>query len=1217
MLCFKGSDPDSINCYGTPKFERRKKPTSAKKCATDPLLTDLIMAANSDRSFSSSNGARQAVPGGVEYTQISPRVIALTYPTNGSDAAYRHSIKEISEKLRHNYPDRYKIFNVSQKRSDLGRANSGAVVELGWPDQLAPPLDRLCSICKQIENWLNAKEDNLVVIHCKGWRSRAAIVVAAYMHYTQICAGEETAADRFSMQIFSEKFLGVDGQPSHKRYVRYFANLLSGKTKVNPAPIFLTSITLTKLAGKGIVVKIYERMKPVYSSQPVTAKSSVTIDVDQGLSLRGDVLVKCFEKRSTEERTLLFQCQFNTCALDLSSSAPNVYFYKEELDLITDDRLIDNQAGIEFRFVFEAPKPTKRSRSAGARRSLSLSRDSKERDGGAEFSRADSYENFDKPEDDRSISSSVDPPYSSATLPSAAAPTSPLYAELHKTPNGTTHTLPSSSAQASPLDGADSGIGSDSPKHTMVPPQVPPKPQTPVFDAMDPDDPMRSAYEDSTIGRDRSVLPAGLRPPSRTGKSLASIGAQAAASAAAASPLPNDSNRPISPAESTATHRSTSRIEPDLVAKDRYDPSSKCFSYVPAKALKEHYTAPKKPPPSLRRASMERSNLDIPSVVDHDSLRQISITPSELTRRAETPTWDSVVDKIAPKVELPEVRKHYSEIERERYGNGGNDYFSKTLPNGYGSGHGYGDEEYEKPVIVNQARQAAPTPTLSRRSEGPPRRRRFDSYGAANDDYNSDMDDFCDPEFYLSYASAPPPPPVDRYGAGSKSVELPRKPVKAISQRELDEIDSIIESTAALPPRACMTPKPAPPHERDAFRLRNCRSVTSAPRKLFSNERYDATTEADNPDDWLKNKLRTLHSKRSGRPDVIARKNTERILLEELKNANTERAPQRDEYVSEGYGQRPSSTTPAVSGGSDAFSSDPLEEYQREEARLHNTRSPFTAIDDFRAANRAAAGTPNSLASSTSRFTRGATPTLQAMRAKPPTPPPREVRSPPPSQSGRRSATTTPSAYQQERARLASNDYLSDDEDDAGSEFSTQLRSLVQDAPVTKHEPTTGYGTATKSILKRRSKNYDDDTYDSKSDIYASPRGFDTDSRAGGSSHYAAGGSASSTPLPSGNRAETPAFPVTTRETPLPFHPLLYQGAASGSNGSQNLNNAITTRSGSPRSMYYGQQSRRSSMTSIVYWFTAVTSAFHAPSVSNLPEVMANRRAPLKVAAAL
>lgn len=51
------------------------------------------------------------------------------------------------------------------------------------------------------------------------------------------------------------------------RYVRYFANLISGATKVNPAPIHLYSISFYQFPiGKTVILKVYERMKPVYSS---------------------------------------------------------------------------------------------------------------------------------------------------------------------------------------------------------------------------------------------------------------------------------------------------------------------------------------------------------------------------------------------------------------------------------------------------------------------------------------------------------------------------------------------------------------------------------------------------------------------------------------------------------------------------------------------------------------------------------------------------------------------------------------------------------------------------------------------------------------------------------------------------------------------------------------------------------------------------------------
>ncbi|VDM24582.1 unnamed protein product [Toxocara canis] len=220
------------------------------------------------------------------------------------------------------------VFNVSKKRSDLGRLHP--VVELGWPQELAPPLDRLCSICKMFENWLAANKDNVIVVHCKGGRSRAAIVVAAYMHYIMICSSEESVADRFAMQRFSERFLGADAQPSHKRYVNYFASLLSGRTKINPSTIYLHQIALCNFSPRNVLFKIYERM------QPVQIRERTVFDFDD-LPVRGDILVKCFQRTATSERSPFFRCQFNTCTFDLSKRDGRVFtlqFHKDELDVI-------------------------------------------------------------------------------------------------------------------------------------------------------------------------------------------------------------------------------------------------------------------------------------------------------------------------------------------------------------------------------------------------------------------------------------------------------------------------------------------------------------------------------------------------------------------------------------------------------------------------------------------------------------------------------------------------------------------------------------------------------------------------------------------------------------------------------------------------------------------------------------------------------------------
>ena len=51
--------------------------------------------------------------------------------------------------------DNCSIFNISRKRDDLINMNrpGNTVVEFGWPEELSPPLERLCAICKELDNW--------------------------------------------------------------------------------------------------------------------------------------------------------------------------------------------------------------------------------------------------------------------------------------------------------------------------------------------------------------------------------------------------------------------------------------------------------------------------------------------------------------------------------------------------------------------------------------------------------------------------------------------------------------------------------------------------------------------------------------------------------------------------------------------------------------------------------------------------------------------------------------------------------------------------------------------------------------------------------------------------------------------------------------------------------------------------------------------------------
>lgn len=44
---------------------------------------------------------------------------------------------------------------------------SPQILDVGWPELHAPPLDKVCTICKAQEAWLNSDPQHVVVIHCR------------------------------------------------------------------------------------------------------------------------------------------------------------------------------------------------------------------------------------------------------------------------------------------------------------------------------------------------------------------------------------------------------------------------------------------------------------------------------------------------------------------------------------------------------------------------------------------------------------------------------------------------------------------------------------------------------------------------------------------------------------------------------------------------------------------------------------------------------------------------------------------------------------------------------------------------------------------------------------------------------------------------------------------------------------------------------------------
>ncbi|XP_034549411.1 tensin-1 [Notolabrus celidotus] len=298
----------------------------------------------------------------LDLVYITERIISVSFPGSVEEQSYAANLQEVASMLRSKHGHNYLLFNLSEKRYDISQLHP-KVLDFGWPDHHAPALDKICSICKAMDTWLSADSHNVVVIHNKGNRGRTGVVVAAYMHYSNISASADQALDRFAMKRFYEDKVLPVGQPSQKRYVEYFSGLLSGHIKINNKPLFLHHVIMHGIpnfeskGGCRPFLKIYQAMQPVYTSGIYNvqgdSQTSICITIEPGLLLKGDILLKCYHKRYRSPcRDVIFRVQFHTCAVhDLG-----IVFGKNELDETFKDDRFPEYGKVEFIFSFGPEK---------------------------------------------------------------------------------------------------------------------------------------------------------------------------------------------------------------------------------------------------------------------------------------------------------------------------------------------------------------------------------------------------------------------------------------------------------------------------------------------------------------------------------------------------------------------------------------------------------------------------------------------------------------------------------------------------------------------------------------------------------------------------------------------------------------------------------------------------------------------------------------------
>lgn len=144
------------------------------------------------------------------------------------------------------------------------------------------------------------------------------------------------------------------------RYIAYFHGLLSGKCKINNQQYHLNSVVIRKVPnfdGHGYCqpfIKIYQGMSLIYCSPILDLDLTYTrandyfvFSLNPPLKLRGEILLKCYHKRSNPTgRAVIFSLQFHTGLL-MDDVA---IFPKEQIDIAAYDKRFHPETQVELLF---------------------------------------------------------------------------------------------------------------------------------------------------------------------------------------------------------------------------------------------------------------------------------------------------------------------------------------------------------------------------------------------------------------------------------------------------------------------------------------------------------------------------------------------------------------------------------------------------------------------------------------------------------------------------------------------------------------------------------------------------------------------------------------------------------------------------------------------------------------------------------------------------
>lgn len=184
----------------------------------------------------------------LDLSYITPRIIAMGFPSEKLEAVYRNSMKDVQEFFRRKHAGFYKVYNLCTERGYSDSQFDKCTQVFTFDDHQPPKFEMIHKFCEDVDAWMKIDDRNVVAIHCKAGKGRTGVMICCFLVYCrQFKSAKEALVYYGKIRTSNGKGVTI---PSQIRYVYYYDEFLKLQRKSYPERL------LKEMPRK--VVKIYK-----------------------------------------------------------------------------------------------------------------------------------------------------------------------------------------------------------------------------------------------------------------------------------------------------------------------------------------------------------------------------------------------------------------------------------------------------------------------------------------------------------------------------------------------------------------------------------------------------------------------------------------------------------------------------------------------------------------------------------------------------------------------------------------------------------------------------------------------------------------------------------------------------------------------------------------------------------------------------------------------